>query len=189
MKNKIFLILFGLMFLSAANYADEYHVKKSDKNEIKFISDAPIEDFEGVTSNIDGYLYFVDNLVDSSQLYFEVDLRTIDTGIGLRNRHMRENYLETDKYPLAAYTGKITDAERVEGNLYKVKVEGEMDIHGVKRKQNVEGTVDMSNNEIKISTNFIVKLTDHKIDIPKLMFFKIDENMDLHLNFYLEKAN
>ena len=28
-----------------------------------------------------------------------VDLRTLDTGIGLRNRHLRENYLEVDKAP------------------------------------------------------------------------------------------
>src|SRR5512141_1682031 len=26
-----------------------------------------------------------------------VDLRTLDTGIGLRNEHLRENYLEVDK--------------------------------------------------------------------------------------------
>ena len=28
-----------------------------------------------------------------------VDLRTLDTGIGLRNEHLRENYLEVDKGP------------------------------------------------------------------------------------------
>jgi hypothetical protein len=28
-----------------------------------------------------------------------VDLRTLETGIGLRNRHLRENYLEVDKAP------------------------------------------------------------------------------------------
>ena len=28
-----------------------------------------------------------------------MDLRTLDTGIGLRNRHLRENYLEVDKAP------------------------------------------------------------------------------------------
>jgi len=30
---------------------------------------------------------------------FAVDLRTLDTGIGLRNEHPRENYLEVDKGP------------------------------------------------------------------------------------------
>jgi hypothetical protein len=32
-----------------------------------------------------------------------VDLRTLDTGIGLRNEHLRENYLEVDKGPVSRW--------------------------------------------------------------------------------------
>jgi polyisoprenoid-binding protein YceI len=178
------LFLFSTQILSA-----EYNVKKTDKNLVKFISDAPIENFEGITNNIDGFLYFANELTDSSQLHFEVDLRTIDTGIGLRNRHMRENYLETDKYPMAVYEGKIVNAEKIGDNKYKVKVAGSMSIHGATRKQDVEGTIDILGDEINITTDFIVKLTDHNIEVPRLMFLKINENMQLHLDFSLEKVN
>lgn len=189
MKNKTIFLLLALSFLSVSIYASEYHVKKSEKNLVKFISDAPIENFEGVTNNIDGYLYFGENLTAGSQLYFEVDLRTIDTGIGLRNRHMRENYLETDKFPMAAYSGKIIKAEKTGDKVFKVMVEGEMNIHGVRRPQNIEGVVDLSNEIMKISSVFNVKLTAYKIEVPKLMFLKINENMELHVDFYLEKVN
>ncbi|MBK7981367.1 MAG: YceI family protein [Ignavibacteriae bacterium] len=188
MKSKIFFfLLFSFASISILN-ASEFHIKKSDKNSVKFISDAPIEDFEGVTNKIDGYLYFENEIDNNSQLHFEVDLRTLDTGIGLRNRHMRENYLETEKYPMAVYEGKIVRSEKITENKYKVFVNGEINIHGVTRKQNVEGTVEIIGDEIIISTNFIVKLSDHKIEVPSLMFMKIDENMDLRLNFNLEKA-
>ncbi|MFZ1290331.1 MAG: YceI family protein [Melioribacteraceae bacterium] len=188
MKIKIILYLF-ISFVSIINLvASEFHVKKTEKNSVKFISDAPIENFEGVTNNIDGYLYYEIELTNNSQLHFEVDLRTLDTGIGLRNRHMRENYLETDEYPMAAFSGKIVKAEKLSENKYKVNVSGEMNIHGVNKKQNIDGTVEFIDDEIKITTNFIVKLTDHKIDVPSLMFMKIDENMDLQLSFNLEKA-
>ncbi|MBK8943899.1 MAG: YceI family protein [Ignavibacteriae bacterium] len=188
MKSKIILYLF-ISFASILNLiASEFHVKKSEKNSVKFISDAPIEDFEGVTNNIDGYLYYEDDLEKNSQLHFEVDLRTLDTGIGLRNRHMRENYLETEKYPMAAYSGKIIKSEKISDKKYKVFVNGEMNIHGLTKKQNVEGILEFIGEEVKISSNFIVKLSDHKIEVPSLMFMKIDENMDLHLNFILEKA-
>ena len=30
---------------------------------------------------------------------FSVDLRTLDTGIGLRNAHLRDNYLEVSRGP------------------------------------------------------------------------------------------
>ena len=34
---------------------------------------------------------------------FEVDLRSLDTGLDLRNEHMRDKYLETDKFPNAVF--------------------------------------------------------------------------------------
>lgn len=189
MNTKIFLILVAFFASSIQIISSEYNVKKSDKNIVKFLSDAPIENFEGITNNIDGFLYFESELTNNSQLHFEVDLRTIDTGIGLRNRHMRENYLETDKYPMAVYEGKIVNAEKIGNNKYKVKVVGNMKIHGVARKQNVEGTLEFLGDDINITTDFIVKLTDHNIEVPRLMFLKINENMQLHLDFLLEKVN
>ena len=38
--------------------AGEYHVDKERENQVKFISDAPLEDFEGVTDKIDGYIFW-----------------------------------------------------------------------------------------------------------------------------------
>ncbi|MCB0742542.1 MAG: YceI family protein [Ignavibacteriae bacterium] len=188
MNKKISFKIILLLSISISIFAKEYHVKKSDKNIIKFISDAPIEDFEGVTDNIDGYLFYEKDLTNESQLYFEVDLRTLDTGIGLRNRHMRENYLETEQYPMAAYTGKITKAEKLEENQFEVQVSGEMNIHGISIPQIIEGRIIINDWGIRVITNFIVKLSDHKIEIPSLMFMKIDENMDLQLDFNLEEA-
>jgi len=188
MLKKISFPIILLFAFSSYVLAKEFHVKKTDKNNIKFISDAPIEDFEGVTSNIDGYLFFENDLTNESQLYFEVDLRTVDTGIGLRNRHMRENYLETDQYPMAAYTGKISKSEKIADNKFKVQVSGEMSIHGVSISQEIEGTIEISDLGLSIIANFIVKLSAHKIDIPSLMFMKIDENMKLQLDFSLEEA-
>ena len=189
MNTKVFLILVVLFASSIQIISSEYNVKKTDKNIVKFLSEAPFENFEGITNNIDGFLYFENELTNNSQLHFEVDLRTIDTGIGLRNRHMRDNYLETDKYPMAVYEGKIVDAEKIGDDKYKVKVAGNMKIHGVSLEQNVEGTLEILGDEINIITDFIVKLTDHKIEVPSLMFMKINENMQLHLDFSLEKVN
>lgn len=180
------LLLFPLF--SATAQKTEYHVDKNAKNSVKFISDAPVEDFEGVTNAIDGYLVHEgSDLTSGSGLYFEVDLRKLDTGIGLRNRHMRENYLHTDKYPYAKFTGKITEATPADGKT-KVKVQGSMDIHGVKRSMDVTGTMSGGGDKLRIMTNFDVRLTHHKIEVPQLMFVKIDENMELVLDFTVKKV-
>ena len=170
----------------AVVFAQEYHIDKSKENLVKFISDAPLEDIEGVTNSIDGYMYLisVDDLTDN-QLYFEVDLTTIDTGIELRNRHMRDNYLETEKYRFTFFEGKIDKVSKATGENYDVDVSGKIFIHGVTKDINVKGTLKKSGDGYHVETDFTVALSDYSIDIPQLMFMKIDEEMQVVLKFYL----
>ncbi len=180
----LFLVLSGLAFAQTV----EYHVDTKAKNVVKFISDAPVEDFEGETNNIDGYLKHQGaDVKEKSEMYFEVDLRTLDTGIGLRNRHMRENYLHTNKYPYAKYSGRITEVKE-SGGKKTVSVKGTMDIHGVKRSLDITATLTQSGSGYHAKSSFEVKLTDHKIEVPKLMFLKIDETMQLEVDFQLKKV-
>lgn len=55
----------------------------------------------------------------------KVKLDTLDTGIGLRTNHMRQNYLETAKYPEA----EIRNAKGKGGEF-----EGEFFLHGKSKK-------------------------------------------------------
>ncbi|MDX9759226.1 MAG: YceI family protein [Bacteroidota bacterium] len=176
------------LVMQAAAQRSEYHVDRAAKNLVTFISDAPIEDFEGSTSKIDGYLaYDGESFTSNSDLYFEVDLRTLDTGIGLRNRHMREDYLHTKKYPYAKFRGKII-AATPSGDKTTVKVSGSMDIHGVKRSMDISGTIRPSGDRLRITTTFDVSLPHHDIEVPQFMFMKIDENMELVLDFTLKNV-
>ncbi len=185
MIKKLFILLVSVGLIQL--FAGEYHVDKSGDNLVKFISDAPIEDFEGVTDQIDGYIYWKgDNLLDASQFYFEVDLNTLDTGIGLRNRHMRDNYLETERYPMAQYNGRLVEAEKISDTVYEVKAEGKMFIHGVENQLTVNGKMIKKGDRYQITSAFDVKLSDYHIDIPSIMFYKIDETMALELNFFVE---
>ncbi len=186
LKAVVILTIFGFVLL--ANGA-EWQVEKSDKNLVKFISDAPIEEFEGVTSSIDGYLYWEgEDLLNKSELYFEVDLNTLDTGIGLRNRHMRENYLETEKYPTTHFKGAIVKAEKQEDGTYRVLVQGKMFIHGVERMKSIKGVLTFNGTSMQIASDFDVKLSDYNIPIPSIMFYKINEIMALKLNFMLQQT-
>lgn len=180
------LLIIAVFVFSVFVFAEEYHVNKSAKNEVKFISNAPIEDFEGVTDQIDGYLYFEDNnLTKKSQLYFEVDLNSLDTGIGLRNRHMRDNYLHTDKYPTTHYKGEIIKSEKVNKNEFKIISEGTIFIHGVEQSLTVEADMIQSGKQYNIKCRFDIILSDFDIEIPSIMFYKIGETMDLQLNFFI----
>jgi len=194
MRTKIFFIL-SLLFLAGAAGAAEYHVDRGAKNHVKFISDAPIEDFEGVTGSIDGYvLWEGDSLKEGedhpgSELYFEVELANLDTGIGLRNRHMRENYLETDKYPYARYRGKISRIKPSPSGGFVVISDGEFEVHGVSKPVTIIGEVSGDGKSYHVISKFDVRLPDHNIDVPSLMFMKINEIIKLELDFHLRAAS
>ena len=185
MKNII-----ALIFICTALFAGEYKVDKSAENMVKFISDAPIEDFEGITSSIDGYLFWEgDSLLNESELYFEVDLNTVDTGIGLRNRHMRENYLHTDEFPKTHFTGKLIKAEKISENEFDIEAEGLFFVHGLKKDKIINGKIEkMEKDKYKVSAKFVVALSEYDIEVPSIMFYKIDEDMQLIVEFYLKKS-
>lgn len=185
---KTLSILFIIHIISSSVWSMEYKVDKSKTNLVKFISEATIENFDGVTNNIDGYLFYKDNdFLSESELYFEVDLRTVDTGIGLRNRHMREDYLETNKYPMTSYKGKIIYSDKVSDTEYKVVIDGNMSIHGVTKPLKINGNLYKADDGFRIKAYFEILLTDYNIEIPKLMFMKISNTIKLALDFYIKE--
>ena len=184
------LILIGLVLLvTSSSYAKvEHQVDKSKKNVVKFISDAPVEDFEGITSSIDGYMLGEEGDFEDTELYFEVDLNTVDTDNGLRNRHMRENYLHTEKYPLTTYKATIFESKKIDDKHYEVKAKGKFQVHGVTKEKTIEADIYVYDDIYHVKTRFVVTLTDHKIEVPSLMLVKIDPDMDLRLDFFLKEV-
>lgn len=189
MKQYIFILIITLS-IPAIIFAEEWHVKKSDQNIVKFISSTPVLDFEGVTNNFDGYVYWEGEkfLEKNNQLYFEVDLNSVKTGNGKRDRDMREDVLETDKWPLTSFKGKIIDykKDKSDSTKYYIIALGEMFIHGHKKKLKINATIEKNQNIMAVKSNFSVLLKDYEIEAPSLLaFIKVAQEIKLHLNFQL----
>jgi polyisoprenoid-binding protein YceI len=197
MSNSATLLLRSLpavaLFTTSLGWAAEYQVDREADNRVVFTSDAPIEDFQGTTGRIDGYVVFDgDSLAagmncDSSSLFFEVDLASLDTGIGLRNRHMRENYLETDKFAYASFLGRLTDVDLCGPDSSLVRASGTMSIHGVSNPFEVGCTLVPTSQGYRVQAAFVVRLSDYEIDVPSLMFMKISEDIALRLDFVVAR--
>lgn len=186
MKMFHYVILLLIMHGFILNlHAIEYHVDTKNKNNnVKFISNATLEDFEGVTDKIDGYLATAEgDGLYGAKIYFEVDLNSIDTGIGLRNRHMREDYLHTDDYPFTSFEGIINEVKKIDKTTYDVRVKGKIMIHGESKELWTRGKIKFLKNGINIQSDFSVKLSDHNIKVPKVMFMKINEEIKVVLDF------
>lgn len=137
----------------------------------EFESRAPLLTFKGTSDNLTGLIDLEKNLID-----FYLDLNTIDTGIRLRNRHMRESYLETDKFPFAEFTGSLTSVVDLESDEeQQVLAEGVFQIHGVEREIRVEGTLQRTEEGLLLNAGWTVLLADHNIRRPRVVFYELAE--------------
>lgn len=180
--------------LPVGSAGQEYHVDLEARNQVTFLSDAPLEDFEGVTHLIDGFLVLPEGWVSGegslgdSRFYFEVDLGSLDTGIGLRNRHMRDRYLHTDRFPFVSFGGSVSSLAPAGDGGFQATASGDFSLHGVDRSRDVQCLGERRGEGLIVRCAFDVILSDHDIPIPKLMFMKIDEIMKVRLEFNLKPA-
>ncbi len=180
---------FILLLFISLNHAAEYHVDTEADNVVRFISKAPLEEFDGITDAIDGYVLWEGaEMLNKNEFFFQVDLATLDTGIGLRNRHMRENYLETEKYPFASYEGEMVNIDSTDADTLIVNVKGTFSIHGVKNPLSAQGKIVPTTNGYFAKSAFQIKLGDYNIKIPKLMFMKLNEIINIEIQFYTKKV-
>ena len=181
-------------------------VPKDGKNVVQFVSDATLERIVGRTSSLSGSADLdLANIKAISKASFEVDLRTIDTGIAMRNQDMRTNYFETDKFPKATFvlhrvvssdTTVLTPERPV-----NMVVEGEFTVRGVSKTYQIPVTLRYTPGEansevgqrlygspgalVNVTAEWSVRLSDHGIIRPAFLFMRLAEEQKVSIAFAL----
>lgn len=207
---KSLIALFATLTLSAVSALghSSTEFKVSDplgRNTVQFKTSAPLEDIVGTTNKIEGSIQVDPKALKSAPLWarFEVDLATLDTGIGLRDTHMRDRYLHTGKYPKAVFVlNKVlkSSASQLKPNqTVRLLAEGSFELHGVERKIQVpievtylpESKSTMSKlpgNLLRIKANFDVRLADHNIERPQMVILKVGEVAHVSIDAFATDA-
>jgi len=187
MRSTLLLIL-GTV-LAAFAEPTIYRVIPGDKHtEVTFTSDAPMETVVGQTRTVTGYVELDPSRPGAgARGEIHVDLASLDTGLKLRNRHMRENHLETDKYPEAVFTLTSLRVDELRpGVRTPATVRGEFSLHGVKRgiEPEVHLTLDNTEDEptLHIEADFTVLLEDYEIDCPQFLLLKLSREQLVHVD-------
>jgi polyisoprenoid-binding protein YceI len=167
------VLLIFLLLLVHTGIAQKY---QSSQGTIKFYSEELLED---ITASNNKVKSIFDS--ESGQIVFSVTITGFEFEKSLMQEHFNEKYLESDKYPKATFNGTITGYKMNKMNP-DVVAEGELEIHGVKNKIKVGGKLNFIGNKLIIHTVFMVKLVDYEITVPKLMFQKIAEEIEVTLD-------
>jgi len=189
-----YLTAFFLLLLIVPCLAEEvtFYVNDDQKRDIvTFTSKAPLETVMGRTGEVRGFIAFdPEDIKGTARGGFEVDLASLKTGIGLRDKHMREQYLETDQYPLVSF--KLTRVAQASGNILEdnqnidLVLEGQFKLHGMTRDitlpvsvKYMKGTEETQKHRpgdlLRITADFDVLLSDYNIARPQFIILKLDD--------------
>ena len=174
---KYSIVFFSLILLSPFSKAQSYF---ADDGKAVFLSKVPLHSFEGNSNNLVGLINLNDSILD-----FYLDLETLDTGNGKRDKDMRLT-LNTDEYPFAEFYGTLSspfDINILEPQLAIAK--GIFKIHGNFKEVEIEGTLQKVEDGLLLKASWILNLTDYDIVPPRLLIIKVDENQEINIEILL----
>jgi polyisoprenoid-binding protein YceI len=190
--SRMIQVLLGVMVLTVAVQGASFGVRNDPAHDtIYFRSTAKLEFIEGKTNDLEGGFTFDSAAAQGIRGLLRVDLRTLKTGIDMRDEHMRERHLQTDQFPYAffEFTSVTGLPQRPDGGkAYQVTAAGFFYIHGHKRKIEASGTAlfhfDGSGKQsCDIRAKFSMNLDAYEIPRPKALLLKLAETIDVEVIF------
>lgn len=171
---KTIMIAITILLFTHCAWAQKYI---SESGKITFFSEAAIEDIAADNASITSIFD-----VGNGEIAFSLPISDFEFEKSLMKEHFNEKYMETEKYPKSTFKGVIYGFDQSRNGKQKVRAEGDLLIHGVTRRIKAEGEVEKRSEKIFMESKFMVKLEDHKVKIPKLLWQNIAEEVEVTLN-------
>lgn len=128
-------------------------------------------------------------ILDGNQIQGELslDLATLDTGMNLRNQHMKDKYLETAQFPKAILkiSKQSLKGPWQMGQKHSGTLQSELLLHGQGRLIDVPFEI---SEDGQVSANFKLKITDFQIEIPSFMGVTVADTVDVKIQTHLNQA-
>lgn len=167
----VFFLLLGLVFFDLN--AQQWSAKNG---EISFFSSAPLED---ITAHTQKAVSVLD--LETGRVTVTVPINSFVFKRRLMQEHFNENYMESERYPFAKFSGKIMDpVDWSIAGAYQVAVKGMMEVHGVAKEYTTRVNLQVSAAQIQAQTTFPIRLADHHITIPRIVRKNIAEVVEVN---------
>jgi len=149
---------------------------------VRFFSTTPMENIEGISQTAVSSLD-----LDSGRIAIKARNTTFVFPNKLMQEHFNENYMESAKFPLSAFSGKLTGLDKLaleSGKPVAVTVDGDLEVHGVKKRYVSHAVLQKAaDGSIGGETKFKVRIADHGIKVPSVVMAKIADSMEITARF------
>ena len=143
------------------------------------MSKAPLEQIEAQNTKGACIIDFA-----TGKVSFSILMKGFEFKKGLMQDHFNENYVESDKFPKATFTGLFQQNPPfilVDGN-YDWKVNGIMELHGVSKPFNAIVKATIANGQPTVQCNFSLQISEFGIKIPSIVADKISNQVSIKVS-------
>jgi polyisoprenoid-binding protein YceI len=198
LKRFITILAVTLFAVVAFGETKTYTITDDGKNYAMFESQATLETIHGTTTKVAGSIVADPRDAGAAKVEINIDLASLETGIAMRNQHMRERFLQTSDFPTATFKSVgIVLPKAVEPNKpIEGTIRGDFTVHGVTKQITVplrvvyipESELTKSSRGpgdwIHATTNFTIKLGDYGIAVPQQLMLKLADSVDIKLDVF-----
>ena len=118
---------------------------------------------------------------EGNSVLVSVKLDGLVTGIELRDRHMKEKYLETAKYPTATLEVDKSKIHFPEGSAVTGSADGKLTLHGVTRTVTVTYRADGDSKKAKVDGSMRFNMKDFMIEVPSYLGVTVKPTIDVEV--------
>jgi YceI-like domain len=182
MNTRYLLVILLVFGISLNSYSQKYSTKNGF---IGFYSKTSLEDIKAENNQVFSVLDAA-----THQMAFAVLLKGFIFPKELMQEHFNENYVESDKYPKATFSGVCSgDMDLSKDGTYQVVIKGELSLHGVTKPIETTAQLDVKKNHINGTSLFKVKPEDFNISIPSIVRDKIANEINVKVQIDLVTTN
>lgn len=170
------LVVAAILWLPAFRPAPV--VFSGSNGRIHIRSDAPLELINAESDALSGSLD-----AEKKTFAFRVKIRTfLGFNSELQREHFNENYMESDEFSEATFSGKIVESvDLTADGKYVVRAKGILSIHGVEQQRILQSNITVREGKLHAESEFTVQLSDYNIKVPKVVHQKIAEVIDVRV--------
>ena len=182
-------LAFCVAFVATAAFADSrtYEIRPDSKNTAEFHAEDSYDSFDGRTHKITGSVVADPASPSAASVEVNIDMASLNTGNSLRNREMRELYLDTGKFPTSKFKSVSVEAPAsIAPNApTDIKVTGDFTLHGVTKRLTIPVRVVLiPDGRIHATSSFKVHMPDFGIDVPQNILVTVNNDVPVRLDLW-----
>jgi polyisoprenoid-binding protein YceI len=181
--------IFCFLAIATSLLADSrtYTIAKGGNNVAEFHAEDTYDSFDGKTSDVTGAIVADPANPSASSVNIVINVDSLDTGVGLRNKEMRERYLETNKFGTATFkSASVTAPPSIAPNApIEINVTGDMTVHGVTKRMTIPVRVVLiPDGRIHASSSFKIHMPDFGIKVPHSILVTVNDDVPVRLDVW-----